>query len=175
MKEQKKTPKAAGKTPAKSQNPMDTGLLQELVKLMAANDLNTVELRDGQRRIVLKRGAVAPVMVAGAAPAMQMPAALPAPTSATPAPAANPAGEDTSGFKEIKSPMVGTFYSKPSPDSKSFVQVGSSINEDTDVCLIEAMKVFNNIKAECRGTIAKICVQDGQPVEYGTVLYLVKP
>ena len=152
---------------------MDTGWLQELVKLMAANDLNTLDLRDGDRRVVLKRGAVAPVMVAGHAPAMHMPAAAPViPAPATPA---QKAQDDTAGFKEIKSPMVGTFYSKPSPDSKPFVQLGSNVNDDTDVCVIEAMKVFNNIKAECRGTIAKVCIQDGQPVEYGMVLFLVKP
>ncbi len=176
MKETKKTSKAAGRSPAQSRDPMDPGLLQELVKLMAANDLNTVELRDGERRVVLKRGAVAPVMLAGSAPTM--PAAAPVVPAALPVAAPAPAKkveDDTSGLKEIKSPMVGTFYSKPSPDSKPFVQVGSPVSEDTDVCLIEAMKVFNNIKAECRGTIAKVCVQDGQPVEYGTVLYLVKP
>ncbi|MGA2497027.1 MAG: acetyl-CoA carboxylase biotin carboxyl carrier protein [Tepidisphaeraceae bacterium] len=170
MKEKKKTNTAAADSPAKSRGPMDTGLLQELVKLMAANDLNTLALRDGDRRVVLKRGAVAPVMVAGQMPPMQMSAVAPA----APTPARKPE-DDISGLKEIKSPMVGTFYSKPSPDSKSFVQVGSQVNEDTDVCLIEAMKVFNNIKAECRGTIARVCVQDGQPVEYGTVLFLVKP
>ncbi len=173
MKEKKKTNPAAGNTPAKSRGPMDPGLLQELVKLMAANDLNTVDLRDGDRRVVLKRGAVAPVMVAGPAQSMQM--AAPATAFAAPATPAKKAEDDTAGFKEIKSPMVGTFYSKPSPDSKPFVQVGSNVNEDTDVCVIEAMKVFNNIKAECRGTIAKVCIQDGQPVEYGMVLFLVKP
>jgi acetyl-CoA carboxylase biotin carboxyl carrier protein len=71
--------------------------------------------------------------------------------------------------------MVGTFYAAPKPGEKPFVSVGASINEDTDVCIIEAMKTFNNIKAECRGTIVRILVQDGHPVEFGTVLFLVKP
>jgi acetyl-CoA carboxylase biotin carboxyl carrier protein len=75
----------------------------------------------------------------------------------------------------IKSPMVGTFYSASSPDAKPFVSVGSVVDEETDVCIIEAMKVFNNIKAECRGTIAKVMVTNGQTVEFGTVLFLVKP
>jgi acetyl-CoA carboxylase biotin carboxyl carrier protein len=71
--------------------------------------------------------------------------------------------------------MVGTFYSAPSPDAKPFVSVGSKISDDTDVCVIEAMKVFNNVKAECSGTIAKIMVTNGQVVEFGQVLFLVKP
>lgn len=71
--------------------------------------------------------------------------------------------------------MVGTFYARPSPDAKPFVTVGSRVEEDTDVCIIEAMKVFNNIKAETRGTIVKILVEDRQTVEFGTVLFLVKP
>jgi acetyl-CoA carboxylase biotin carboxyl carrier protein len=71
--------------------------------------------------------------------------------------------------------MVGTFYAAPSPEAKPFVSVGSSVDEETDVCVIEAMKVFNNIKAECRGTIAKVLVTNGQTVEFGQPLFLVKP
>jgi acetyl-CoA carboxylase biotin carboxyl carrier protein len=71
--------------------------------------------------------------------------------------------------------MVGTYYSAPSPDAKAFVAVGSTVTEDTDVCVIEAMKVFNNVKAECQGTIAKILVTNGQAVEFNQVLFLVKP
>jgi acetyl-CoA carboxylase biotin carboxyl carrier protein len=169
-----KSPKKLPGGPAKaaSRGPMDPALLQELVKLMAANDLNTLEVRDGDQRITLKRGpavAKGPVVVA-------QPAAIAAPGPAVAAPAAAKPPEDPmAGYKEIKSPMVGTFYSKPSPDAKPFVQVGSPVSEETDVCIIEAMKVFNNIKAECRGTIARICFQDGQSVEFGSVLYLVKP
>ena len=75
----------------------------------------------------------------------------------------------------IKSPMVGTFYAKPSPDAKAFVSVGSVVGDDTDVCVIEAMKVFNNIKAEVKGTITKVLAEDGKPVEFGQVMFLVKP
>jgi acetyl-CoA carboxylase biotin carboxyl carrier protein len=91
--------------------------------------------------------------------------------SAAPAP---PVDEEA-GLKPIKSPMVGTFYAAPSPDAKPFVNVGSKVDEESDVCVIEAMKVFNNIKAELRGTIAKILVQSGQAVEFGQTLFLVKP
>jgi acetyl-CoA carboxylase biotin carboxyl carrier protein len=151
-------------------SPMDVALLQRLVGLMAANDLNTVDVRDGDRRIILKRGPAVLSMALPATPAVAGPLA-PAPGAATP-PAPSEASTD---LRPIKSPMVGTFYSKPSPDAKPFVAVGSVVDEDTDVCIIEAMKVFNNIKAECRGTIARILVQDGQPVEFGTVLFLVRP
>jgi acetyl-CoA carboxylase biotin carboxyl carrier protein len=179
LSERKSIKKANGGGPSgggiASGSPMDANLLQELVKLMAANDLNTVDLRDGERRIILKRGQPAPVMMQAVPQQMghPAPAAQFAPSAQ---PAATPAAVDeTAGMKQIKSPMVGTFYSKPSPESKPFVSVGSAVNDETDVCVIEAMKVFNNIKAECRGTIAKVLVQDGQPVEFGTVLFLVKP
>jgi acetyl-CoA carboxylase biotin carboxyl carrier protein len=89
--------------------------------------------------------------------------------------AAPPPVDEEASFKPIKSPMVGTFYAAPAPDAKAFVSVGSKVDEDSDVCVIEAMKVFNNIKAEMRGTIAKILVQSGQAVEFGQTLFLVKP
>ena len=93
---------------------------------------------------------------------------------AAPAPAAHPqaAGDE---FIEITSPMVGTFYSSPSPDSDAFVTVGSRIGADTVVCIVEAMKVMNEIKAECGGVVAEVCVQNAQPVEYGQVLFRVRP
>jgi acetyl-CoA carboxylase biotin carboxyl carrier protein len=152
---------------------MDVDLLEQIVKLMAANDLNTVDVRDGEKRVILKRGAVqGPVYTSVAPPAG---VASPTPVAAPPAPPAPaPAAEDTT-LVPIKSPMVGTFYAAPTPDAKPFVQVGTSVSEDTDVCVIEAMKVFNNIKAESRGTISKVLVTNGQTVEFGQVLFLVKP
>jgi len=164
-----KAPKAAKTAaPASTGNsgPMDLGLLQQIVKLMQANDLNAVELRDGEKRVFLQRGAAA------AAPAPIAAAAAPArAASAEPAAPAEP----TEKYLEIKSPMVGTFYAAASPDAKAFVKVGSEVSEETDVCVIEAMKVFNNVKAECKGTIAKIVVNNGEVVEFGQVLFLVKP
>ncbi len=153
---------------------MDVGLLQQLVALMAANDLNTVDVRDGDKRVILKRGpatAVVPVAAPAVAPiiATSLPGTAPA---QAPAPAA---AQEESNLKAIKSPMVGTFYAAAAPDAKPFVSVGSTVDEDTDVCIIEAMKVFNNIKAECRGTIAKILISNGQTVEFGQALFLVKP
>lgn len=154
------TPKKSVKN-AVPDSPMQIGLLHEIVKLMASNDLNTVEVRDGDKRIIVRRGA------------MTMPMAMPMPV-ATAAPAADKPAEDAD-LVPIKSPMVGTFYALPSPDAKPYVSIGSVISEETDVCIIEAMKVFNNIKAECKGTIAKILATNGQTVEFGQTLFLVKP
>jgi len=188
----KKTKKAsggsrgAGKSDASSSaptsgSPLDVRVLEQIVKLMSANDLNTIEVRDGDRRVILKRGAdiVAPSASSGfyAPPAMSAPSpglvsgAATSPSSTT----STPAVTDDANLIAVKSPMVGTFYSAPSPDAKPFVSVGSTVDEETDVCVIEAMKVFNNIKAECRGSIAKILVTNGQTVEFGQPLFLVKP
>src|SRR5947199_1954196 len=144
---------------------------------MAANDLNTVDLRDGDQRVVLKRGAAAYLSAAPVTYAAPTPMASPGvPASAgTGSAAPTSTSNDESNLVPIKSPMVGTFYSSSSPDAKPFVQVGSTVDEDTDVCIIEAMKVFNNIKAECRGTITKVLVENGETVEFAQVLFLVKP
>jgi acetyl-CoA carboxylase biotin carboxyl carrier protein len=177
---EKRKPKKSGKPPANhaaisANSPIDFGLLAQIVELMSTNDLNTVDVRDGDRRVILKRGAVAgPIQMVQGPAAIAASASPVAPASAGTAPAA-PVGSDESGFHKITSPMVGTFYTAPKPGEKAFVSVGSVVNEESDVCIIEAMKTFNNIKAECRGTIARILVQDGHPVEFGTVLFLVKP
>jgi acetyl-CoA carboxylase biotin carboxyl carrier protein len=143
--------------------PMDVAALERLVKLMRANDLSCLEVADGDRRILLKRGGDAAL-----APAPSPPTVKP------PIPVEQPPAEDA-GLIAIKAVMVGTFYAAPGPDSAPFVQVGAAIEPDTDVCVIEAMKVFNTIKAECRGTIAKILAANGQAVEFGQTLFLVKP
>ena len=161
-----------------SSSPMDVDLLARIVALMTSHDLNTVDVRDGDRRVILKRG------TASAETAGQQ---FHVPAVANPRTAAGTAGlsseaaggnaqaDDEAKHLRITSPMVGTFYAAPKPGEKPFVTVGSVVVEDTDVCIIEAMKTFNNIKAECHGRIARILVQDGQPVEFGTVLFLVTP
>jgi acetyl-CoA carboxylase biotin carboxyl carrier protein len=155
---------------------MSLDLLEKITRLMKDNDLNTVEVRDGDKRVILKRGAlIAPSGSSGFSPAL---APASAPTNAHPGLASGAikdAADETAGMHAIKSPMVGTFYASPNPESKPFVTVGSTVDDETDVCIIEAMKVFNNIKAECRGTIAKIMVENGGTVEFGQVLFLVKP
>ena len=178
---------AAHATSNNISSPMSVELLERLVKLMAANDLNTVDLRDGERRVVLKRGALAAAGgSSGFMPVLSVPAHAAHPGTANPgfpSPAAGgahpsvatTASDSDKDLTGIKSPMVGTFYAAPSPDAPPFVSVGSEVDEETDVCIIEAMKVFNNIKADVTGQIAKILVTNGQTVEFGTVLFLVKP
>ena len=171
-----KPPATAGTAPRPAgafTGPMDPALLEQLVKLMSENDVSALDLRDGATRISLKRGPQHVTMASGPPPQYVAPAAAPPAPAATSKPA-TPV-DDEAGLTAIKSPMVGTYYGSPSPDAKAFVQVGSVIDEESDVCIIEAMKVFNNIKAEARGTIAKICVENGKSVEFGTVLFLVKP
>jgi acetyl-CoA carboxylase biotin carboxyl carrier protein len=149
---------------------MDMSLLEKLVKLMAANNLNTIELREGDKRITLKRGAAE---ISNPAPA---PAPAPATTAAAPTAAPQASAESKEpNLLQVTSPMPGTFYVAPKQGEKPFVKVGSEVDEQTDVCIIEAMKVFNNLQAGVRGTISRVCVEDGQPVEFGTVLFLVKP
>lgn len=186
----KKTTKkrSAGRGAAKKQpsnaptsgSPMDVRVLEQIVKLMSANDLNTIEVRDGDRRVILKRGADAAAPNASASFYPPHPTSAPSPGPATgaatgPSAPSTPAVSDEANYPTIKSPMVGTFYAAASPEAKPFVSVGTTVDEETDVCVIEAMKVFNNIKAETRGTIVKILVTNGQTVEFGQPLFVVKP
>lgn len=163
----KKTASASRKAP--------TSLASEVeyfMEMMVANDVTEIDIEDGKHRIAMKRGTYMPAPAAA-------PAAMPAAPAPAPAPA--PAGEAPAGespksdLLEITSPMVGTFYSAPSPDSDAFVKVGADINDETVVCIVEAMKVMNEIKAECSGKIAEVCVKNAEPVEFGQVLFRVKP
>lgn len=165
-----------------SGSPMDVELLEQMVRMMSANDLNTVDVRDGDRRVILKRGtpvvhyAPGPMASASGPPQHASPPLAQAVAGTTGTTGAAAAADPADArLVPIKSPMVGTFYAAPKQGEKPFVSVGSTVNEESDVCIIEAMKVFNVIKAETSGTIAKLLIQDGHPVEHGTVLFLVKP
>ena len=156
---------------------MDVALLEQLVKLMADNGLSTVELTDGDRRITLKRGAETVAMPQAPMFSYAQPGAAPpggAPSSGPGGPGTAPT-EDESALVPIKSIMPGTFYSAPAKGAKPFVTVGSRVEDETEVGIVEAMKVFNTITAGTRGTIVKILVQDSEPVEFGQVLFVVKP
>jgi acetyl-CoA carboxylase biotin carboxyl carrier protein len=153
----------------------DLERFQQLVELMEKHDLREVKLKKGQEQWFLRRG---PQEVLQAVPMSAPPMAhhsAPVPAAASPAPAAaQPSAPVSDGLQEIKSPMVGTFYRSPSPEDPAFVKEGDRISADSVVCLIEAMKFFNQVKAECSGTIAKILVKDGDPVEFGQPLFKVK-
>ncbi len=145
--------------------------LRELAELMSEHGLSEIKVREGETTVSIRKGPLGePVIVS--APAMPAAVHAPAPTAA-PATPTTPAHDE--GLVPIKSPMVGTFYGSPDPDSSSFVQVGSEVNANTTICIIEAMKVFNEIKAEVSGTIERILVQDEQAVEFGQPLMLVRP
>ncbi len=153
---------------------IDIRKLKELVRLMVENELSELDLRDEQETVTIKRGGPGPAYIA--APGMAPVGHMMAPAAARPASSddAPDAGEDAS-LVAIESPMVGTFYSRPSPDAQSFTQIGAGIGPDSVVCLVEAMKVFNEIKAETSGTIEKMLVKDGDSVEFGQKLFLVRP
>jgi acetyl-CoA carboxylase biotin carboxyl carrier protein len=147
---------------------MDIKEIKQLVKLMVDQDLTELDIAYGENRIALKRGpGGAPVVTATTVAATSVARASAAEAQGAQKPAEN--------LIEIKSPMVGTFYAAPSPDSEPYLQVGSGIGEQTVVCIIEAMKVMNEIKADCAGTIAEVCVKNAQPVEFGQVLFRVRP
>jgi acetyl-CoA carboxylase biotin carboxyl carrier protein len=147
---------------------VDLKEIRKIVELMNEHELSYFHLEEEGVNLKLKKGADI-VQVAQAA----MPAAAPAAAPATQAttnetPAAEPAGND------ISAPMVGTFYASPSPDSPPFVNVGDTINEGQTICIIEAMKVMNEIKAETSGTVSAIVAKDGEPVQFGDALYRVQ-
>ena len=167
---------------------LDIRKLKELIRLMVENELTEIDLKDEKETVSLRReGSQAPVVqvspAAAAPPAAPAPAPAPAPAApaqaAPAAPAAAPAAEpspaDTSNLEQITSPMVGTFYSAAKPESPAFANVGDTVTADTTVCIVEAMKIFNEIKAEQSGVIEKVLVSNGDSVEFGQALFLVRP
>ncbi len=154
---------------------MDLKDIKELIALMRKNDLSVFKLEQDAFKITLKRGVdFQPVVTTAVAPiALPMPAAA----SAAVAPEAKSGahlGAAPSPSKEIVSPMVGTFYSAASPESPAYVSIGQEVTEDTVVCIIEAMKVMNEIKAEVRGTITELVAENGKPVQFGQPLYRLR-
>jgi acetyl-CoA carboxylase biotin carboxyl carrier protein len=159
--------------------PFDVKTVEYLLKLMTEHDLSEVELKEGDQRIRLRKGSVIPagflppqVAYAAHAPANPGPQASAPPAPSSPA---SPPPAPARNLLEIKSPMVGTFYSRPKPEKPDYVSVGSAVKPDTVVCLIEAMKLYNDIKAEVSGRIAEVCVKNGDPVEFNQVLFRVEP
>ncbi len=171
--------------------------IQELIKQLNRSKLAEFRLKEGEFELTIRTEHYFKARNAPAAPAPQAPAVVPMPTpvvaqpaAPAPAPAAAPAEapasareekaakpdeEDTSRYVEIRSPMVGTFYRAPAPDKPPFVKVGDRVEKGQVVCIIEAMKLFNEIESEVSGTIVKVCVEDASPVEYDQVLFLVDP
>jgi len=158
---------------------MNLSQIQELIKFVSKSGVSEVAIEQKDFKITIKateaKGKVQEVIqvaMPAAAPVV-MPAATPA-VAAVPSPAA-PAAEAKGNLIEVRSPMIGTFYRSPSPDKPAFVEVGQTIKAGDTVCVIEAMKLFNEIESEVSGTIVKVLVNDSTPVEYDQPLFLVEP
>lgn len=152
---------------------MDLKDIKAIIDLMKKNSISEFELEKQEFKIKLKRGSGG--AAASFEEASSVTYALPAPSSGSPVLAnANPAAGALAGA-DIKSPMIGTFYRSPSPESANYVEVGTEVTPDMVVCIIEAMKVMNEIKAEVKGTITQILVDNAKPVEFGQPLFRIKP
>ncbi|MCA9163043.1 MAG: acetyl-CoA carboxylase biotin carboxyl carrier protein [Planctomycetales bacterium] len=153
----------------------DVDRIRKLVELMKEHELREIDLRQDEQRIRLCRGpegvAIQPMMAAPQPMAAPAPAA-PAASAAAPSAPAKPA-EDGPNIAIVKSPMVGTFYARPNPESPNFVKVGDHVEPETTICIIEAMKVFNEIPAEIRGVIVAVLVENEEPVDFGKPLFKV--
>ncbi|QGT77914.1 acetyl-CoA carboxylase biotin carboxyl carrier protein [Guyparkeria halophila] len=149
---------------------MDIRKVKKLIELLEESGVAEIEIKEGEESVRISRHSQQPaVMHAAPAPAPQAQAPAPAPSGE---PAASEAPE-ASG-KTINSPMVGTFYRASSPDASPFVEVGTSVKKGDTICIIEAMKMFNQIEAEVDGTIKSILVENGQPVEYDQPLFVIE-
>lgn len=145
----------------------DIERIRQIIELMEQHDLCEVDLQQDDEKIKLNRGFPAAAYAA--------PPAMPAAPAATPPAAAAAAESSTAGTITINAPMVGTFYCRANPESEPFVKVGDRVNDDTVVCIVEAMKVFNEIPAECSGKIVEILVNDQEPVDFGKPMFRVQP
>ena len=159
---------------------MDLKEIQNLIKFVSNSGVAEVKLETGDIKITIRttlEGNAPDITYVQQAPMQQAIAApaVPALVAATPATPVAPAADDNSKYITIKSPMIGTFYRKPSPDKPVFVEVGSSIGKGDVLCVVEAMKLFNEIEAEISGKIVKILVDDMSPVEFDQPLFLVDP
>ena len=149
---------------------MNIKQIRELAQIAAENGLSAIEIAEGENRVRIERAAAAPAAIPAV---LSMPSAAPvaAPAAPAPAPAAEETNVDFNRTREIKSPMVGVFYAAPSPDATPFVEVGSQVKKGDIVCIVEAMKLMNEITAEFDGEVVDICVHNGDVVEYGQTLF----
>ena len=152
---------------------MDLRKLKKLIDLVQESGISELEITEGEEKVkIVKGGGISVSPAPLAAPAPPAPAA----ESRGPAPAAAPAAAEPVAGQEghvVKAPMVGTFYRTPSPDAKAFVEVGQTVKEGQTICIIEAMKLMNEIEADASGVIKAILVENGQPVEYGQPLFIL--
>jgi acetyl-CoA carboxylase biotin carboxyl carrier protein len=156
---------------------IDLDFLERLVRLIEDSALDSIEIEQDDTRIRLAKSPEGGHVVTALPPPPVPPhVAAPLPSTPAAAPAADPAVADsTDGLADVTSPMVGTFYRAPAPDAPAYVDVGGTVAKGDTLCIIEAMKLMNELECELSGTIAEICVENGEPVEYGQVLFRVRP
>ena len=152
----------------------ESDYIEKLAKIIADNDLTEISLEDGEQAITIRKDLPEVNMVASAPAVAAVPQSAPVAPAQASAPAQAPAAKEEVKGKAITSPMVGTFYAASSPDAAPFVEVGSTVNVGDVVCIIEAMKLMNEIKAEQAGKVVQICVKNGDPIEFGQVLMYVE-
>ena len=143
----------------------DVKRIREIIELMEEHDLSAVDLQQGDEKIKLNRGSVSPVYSAPPTVA----------AAAGPVPAAAADSQSDAGTITVNAPMVGTFYARANPESDPFVKVGDMVSEDTVVCIVEAMKVFNEIPAECSGKVVEVLVKDQEAIDFGKPMFRVEP
>lgn len=155
---------------------MDIKQIKQIIELMKRSELTEFAVEDEGFKLKIRRGGNGmPIVTQGSVSAPPFPASTETPPpAATPTAPAETPKEDETGITYIKSPMVGTFYAAASPESGPFAEIGAKVTENTVVCIIEAMKIMNEIQAEAKGTIVEILVENGQPVEYGQPLFKLK-
>jgi acetyl-CoA carboxylase biotin carboxyl carrier protein len=155
---------------------MDIRKVKKLIELLEESDIDEIEIQEGEESVRISRNSAQPMMAAHPAPAYMAPALAPAPAPVAPAPAAEapatPAPAATDGHV-VTSPMVGTFYRSPSPTSASFVEVGQTVKIGDVICIVEAMKMMNQIEADKSGTIKAVLVENGEPVEFDQPLITI--
>ncbi|KAB7726162.1 acetyl-CoA carboxylase biotin carboxyl carrier protein [Rudanella paleaurantiibacter] len=155
---------------------MDTRDIQKLIDFIAQSGLDEVNVETNDLKISVKRNSATPAAPAPAPQAPAAPVAAPAPQAPAAAPVAPaPKAADTSNYITIKSPMIGTFYRSSNPETPAFVEIGDEVKVGKVVCIIEAMKLFNEIESEVSGRIVKVLVENATPVEYDQPLFLVEP
>lgn len=158
---------------------MDLKDIKAIIDLMKKNSVSEFELERQDFKIRLKRGGVQVAQYEDPGGSVALPAVVQTsgviPVSTVPSVAASAPAAPAGNFAEIKSPMIGTFYRAPSPESGNYVEIGTEVNPDSVVCIIEAMKVMNEIKAEIRGVITEILIDNAKPVEFGQPIFRVRP
>ncbi len=158
---------------------MKTKEIRDLIDFIAETGLNEVNIETEELKLSVKRNADGPKIVEAAAPAVvaaaPAPVATPVPAAAAPAPETTAPANDNAKYVEIKSPMIGTFYRSANPESAPFVNVGDTVSAGQTVCIVEAMKLFNEIESEVSGTVVKVLVENASPVEYDQPLFLIDP